>query len=115
MFRTDYLRKCKDEKCLVYEYKGRIDDLERLKNKILVIETIVVKEIKPADDKYDEKIVADRIDFNEKNKSFIFPAGSKNIYFEIIKKNIGKKIIITYEPKNKDCNMCIETATLLPQ
>jgi orotate phosphoribosyltransferase len=36
-------------------------------NKILVIETIIVKEIKPADGKYDEKIIADRIDYRVVN------------------------------------------------
>ena len=110
-----YLRNCKDEACLIYEYKDRINDLERIKNKILVIEKILIKEIKPAEERYDYKIIADRIDHSEGNKAFKFPAGSKNTYFEIIKKNIGKQIIITYEPKNQNCKLCIETATPLPQ
>ena len=103
------VRACKDEKCIESLYKNRIDEFTQVTNKKLYIETIIVRKSEIQRD-YSVDLTVDRLDYNQKGRSFTLMGDIGEKSFDYVQSTIGKPIIINFI-MDEDCQFCIIKVT----
>jgi uncharacterized protein len=103
------VRACKDEKCIANLYRNRIDEFTQVINKTLYIETIIVRKSEIQRD-YSVDLTVDRLDYNQKGRSFTLMGDIGEKSFDYVQSTMGKPIIVNFI-MDKDCQFCIVKVT----
>lgn len=106
---------CKDEKCLIRKYEERLSDFDDLNKKKLFIDTIIFIKIDPTADglgKYEQALVTKSAVQKIDKRQYAMSAEMRSIYADIIKKTLGKSVVITYTNDDEGRFSWIQMATI---